>query len=122
MVTFTNNEKIKIKSTNPNKSILLSFISLLFLKNKENYLKFLQSPHPESPASLFLFKATNCSNLTVFFIIKSPQYFFLCKLTYKTYYTKWNFILDKILSTVIFFSPSALFKKKPGKFPALLLY
>ena len=60
----------------------------------------------------FSFKASNCSNLTVFFIIKSPIMFFSCKLTYKNYYTKWNFVLGKILSTVIFFSPSVLFLKK----------
>lgn len=44
--------------------------------------------------------------------------FFSCKLTYKNHYTKWNFVLDKILSTVIFFSPSVLFKKKAGKIPS----
>ena len=44
--------------------------------------------------------------------------FFSCKLTYKNYYTKWNFVLDKILSTVIFSPQVYFFKKKAGKIPS----
>ena len=79
-------KKYNIKSTTKKKSILIP-LYLLLNKLKKILSAILISP-PLIFCKSFSFKATNCSNLTVFFIIKSPQCFFSCKLTYKNNYTK----------------------------------